>query len=125
MPVPEPAAFADSWVAAWNDHDLEAVLSHFADDVVFSSPLAARILPESGGVLRGKGELRRYWAEGLRRIPDLRFTIEWVFAGIDVLVLSYRNQAGNLVDEVLRFEGGLVVEGHGTYLVEDGRHPAA
>ena len=116
MSVPEPAAFAASWVAAWNAHDVEAVLAHFADDVVFSSPVAARILPETGGVVRGKEELRRYWTEGLRRIPDLRFTVERVFAGIDVLVVSYRNQRGDLVDEVLRFRDSLVVEGHGTYL---------
>ena len=33
-------------------------------------------------------------------------------------MLSYRNQAGGLVDEVLVFSDGLVVEGHGTYLVD-------
>jgi len=122
--MPDAATFGASWAAAWNAHDLEAVLVHFADDVVFTSPVAARILPESAGVLRGKDELRRYWAEGLRLIPDLRFTVERVFAGIDVLVISYRNQAGNLVDEVLRFEDGLVVAGHGTYLADGGDNPA-
>lgn len=122
--VPDAAAFSSSWVAAWNAHDLEAVLAHFADDVVFTSPVAARILPETGGVLRGKDQLRRYWAEGLRLIPDLRFTVERVFVGIDVLVVSYRNQAGHLVDEVLRFADGLVVAGHGTYLAEGGDNPA-
>ena len=101
MPVPEPAAFAASWVAAWNAHDVDAVLTHFAEDVVFTSPLAARLFPDSGGVLRGKGELRDYWTEGVRRIPDLQFMVERVFAGIDVLVVSYRNQAGNLVDQAI------------------------
>ena len=31
-------AFAREWVKAWNDHDLEAILSHYAEDVVFHSP---------------------------------------------------------------------------------------
>lgn len=31
-------AFAREWVKAWNDHDLPAILSHYADDVVFHSP---------------------------------------------------------------------------------------
>lgn len=123
--VPDPAAFSSSWAAAWNAHDLDAVLAHFADDVVFTSPVAARILPETGGVLRGKDELRRYWSEGLRLIPDLRFTVERIFVGVDVLVIGYRNQAGNLVDEVLRFaDDGLVVAGHGAYLVDGGDNPA-
>ncbi|MDM7853684.1 nuclear transport factor 2 family protein [Cellulomonas alba] len=122
--TPDAARFSASWVAAWNAHDLDAVLAHFADDVVFTSPVAARILPETGGVLRGKDELRRYWAEGLRLVPDLHFTVERVFAGVDVLVISYRNQVGSLVDEVLRFAGGQVVAGHGTYLAESGDDPA-
>ena len=30
--------FAGHWLEAWNSHDLDAVLSHCSDDVVFSSP---------------------------------------------------------------------------------------
>jgi hypothetical protein len=120
MTLPDPAAFAAAWVAAWNAHDLDAVLAFFHDDVVFSSPVAARLLPETGGVVHGKDELRRYWSEGLRRIPDLHFTVERVFGGVDALVIEYRNQNGGLVDEVLVLADGLVVRGHGTYLV-DGR----
>ena len=61
MPTPDPAVFADDWVRAWNDHDVEAVLAHFHDDVVFNSPVAARVLPETGGVVRDKAALREYW----------------------------------------------------------------
>jgi len=116
MTVPDPAAFSAEWASAWNAHDLDALMTHFHDDVVFTSPVAVQIVPGSGGVLRGKEALRDYWTEGLRRIPDLRFTVERVFAGVSVLVISYRNQRGNLVDEVLVFADGLVIEGHGTYV---------
>jgi ketosteroid isomerase-like protein len=67
MEQEEAAAFARRWVTAWNDRDVEAVLSHFADDAVFTSPLADRVLPGSGGVIRGKNALRDYWTEALRR----------------------------------------------------------
>ncbi|MGH3529462.1 MAG: nuclear transport factor 2 family protein, partial [Pseudonocardiaceae bacterium] len=40
----DAAAFADDWVEAWNSHDLDRILSHFTDDVVFTSPVAARFL---------------------------------------------------------------------------------
>jgi ketosteroid isomerase-like protein len=115
MTPSDPHAFARDWVAAWNAHDVEAVLRHFHDDVVFTSPVAARVLPESGGVLRGKDELRRYWTEGLRLIPDLRFTVEAVYTGLTAVVITYRNQKDVLVNEVLIFDGDLVREGHGTY----------
>lgn len=48
MPTPDAAAFTLAWTRAWNDHDVEAVLDHFHDDVVFTSPVAARVIPESG-----------------------------------------------------------------------------
>lgn len=79
------------------------------------------MVPSSGGVVLGKQALREYWTEGLRLVPDLHFTVERVFAGVGVLVITYRNQGGGLVDEVLVFADGLVVEGHGTYLVSEGR----
>ena len=119
MRIPEPTAFAQHWLEAWNAHDLESLLGHFADGVVFTSPVAAQLLPGSDGVIRGKEALRAYWTEGLRRIPDLRFDLVGVYAGVEAIVINYRNQKGGLVNEVLRFADGLVVEGHGCYLGPD------
>jgi len=87
-------AFADRWKDDWNTRNLEALLGHFAEDVVFTSPLAARIIPGSKGKLVGKSALRAYWAEGLDRTPTLSFTVDHVFSGVDILVIQYRNQAG-------------------------------
>jgi ketosteroid isomerase-like protein len=44
--TPDPRVFAEDWLAAWNRHDVDAVLAHFHDDVVFTSPVAARVVPE-------------------------------------------------------------------------------
>jgi ketosteroid isomerase-like protein len=114
---PDADAFAQQWVDAWNAHDVESVLQHFADDVVFTSPVAAKLLPETAGIIRGKPALRDYWTTALRRITNLRFTVEGVYEGTDTIVIAYRNQGGGLVSEVLRFSDGLVIEGHGTYHV--------
>ena len=54
-------AFAQQWVAAWNARDVDAVLEHFHEDVVFTSPVAAKLLPDTHGVVRGKPALRQYW----------------------------------------------------------------
>jgi len=110
--------FGDTWLAAWNSHDLEGVLAHFSDQVTFSSPVASRIVDGSDGVIRGKEALRAYWREGLKRYPDLHFELVGTYVGIDTVVLNYRNQNGTLVSEVLRFDGTLVIEGHGAYLAE-------
>lgn len=114
--IADPGAFVADWVDAWNAHDLDRVLAHFHDDVVFSSPVAAAVLPGSAGVLRGKPAVREYWTRGLELIPDLHFTVEATFTGVTALVIQYRNQRGNVVSEVLVFDGDLVRTGHGTYL---------
>lgn len=119
MDTESARAFADAWAAAWNAHDLEAVLGHFTDDAVFASPKAVALVPGSDGVVRGKEALRAYWAEGLRRIPNLRFEVLGVYAGVGAVVIHYRNQDGGLVNEVLTIgAGGLADGGYGTYLAE-------
>jgi len=111
----DPVAFAEDWAAAWNARDIERVLDHFHEDATFSSPFAKRVRPVSGGRLRGKAEIRDYWTAGLQAIPDLRFTVEAVFAGLDHIIILYMNQAGIRVSEILRLRDGRVIEGHGTY----------
>ncbi len=44
MSRPDPESFARDWVAAWNDHDLDAVLAHYADGIVFHSPRIAQVM---------------------------------------------------------------------------------
>ena len=108
-------AFAREWCEAWNAHDVERVLQHFNDDAVFTSPAASRIVPETDGRVNGKANLRQYWSKALSLIPDLHFEVVQLFAGIETLVIRYRNQKGVEVNEVLIFEDGLVRSGHGTY----------
>jgi hypothetical protein len=88
--TPEPGVFAEDWVTAWYRHDVDAVLTHFHDDVVFTSPVAARVMPHSKGVVRGKADLREYWCAALNTMPDLHFEIVGIYRGESVLVINYR-----------------------------------
>ena len=85
-------ALAKQWVRDWNAHDIDALLEHFTDDVVFTSPVAIRIFG-GDGVLRGKEALRKYWSEGVRAIPDLHFEVLALYVGVSTLVINYRNLA--------------------------------
>ena len=40
------ADFARLWLADWNSHDLDAILGHYAEDVIFTSP---KVLGFTGG----------------------------------------------------------------------------
>lgn len=114
----DPKPFAERWLKAWNAHDLDAVLALFHDDIVFTSPLAMKIVPESDGVLRGKPALRTYWSAALAQLPDLRFELTSLFAGVDSMLIGFRVNGGAERFEILRFRGERVSEGHGTYRIE-------
>lgn len=109
------AAFAEQWLEAWNARDLDAVLAHFHEDVLFTSPLAAQLDPASAGVVKGKTALRAYWSAAIARNPGLHFEITSLFIGVDCLLIGFRNDRGEDRFEVLRFREGRVFEGHGTY----------
>lgn len=97
-------AFARDWIDAWNAHDLDRVLAHYADDVEFVSPLALRVVPASGGLIRGKANLRAYWARALAAYPQLQFTLHAVLTGVDSATLVYDSVAGLLAAEVCVFD---------------------
>ncbi|MFB7668671.1 nuclear transport factor 2 family protein [Kitasatospora sp. NPDC056138] len=107
--------FTEEWAAAWNSHDLERVLAHYTEDVVFASPRILQLLGDPSGEARGKDALRAYWSKALRLLPDLHFTVEDVRASVDTLVINYRNERGQAVAEVLTFRAALVCRGFGAY----------
>ena len=62
-----------------------------------------------------KTALSNYWRRALDGNPDLHFDLIEVYVGVHTLVLHYRNQNGTLINEVLTFHEGLVVDGHAAH----------
>jgi SnoaL-like domain len=96
-------SFASEWVAAWNAHDIERVLSHYSDGFEMSSPIIAQLLGESSGVLRGKEAIGAYWRKALQVVPDLKFELIAVLVGVRSLVIYYKGARGRLSAEVFDF----------------------
>lgn len=113
---PDPAAFAAEWVAAWNAHDLERVLSHYAEAIVFVSPNSTRYTGDPTGRVVGKAALRDYWSRALQ-VPGLRFTLRGVYSGPDGVAIRYHSsRTGAEACEVVRFDDeGLVIDSAAFY----------
>ncbi len=106
----EARKFANEWIAAWNSHDLDAILFHYDDNVVLNSPVAAKLLNDPSGAVRGKAALREYFRRGLQTYPDLRFELLDVMFGLSSVVLCYKNQKGTKTAEFMEFgESGKVI----------------
>ncbi|SFW57649.1 SnoaL-like domain-containing protein [Sinomicrobium oceani] len=81
--------FTTVWLEAWNSHNLDAIMAHYADDVSFYSPVAAELSPEGKGHISGKEALREYFSMALQKYPGLCFTLHKALKGVDSVVLYY------------------------------------
>lgn len=94
-------AAAETWIAAWNSHDLERILDQFSDDVELVSPRVIELLGDPSGTIRGKAALRAYFRHGLAAAPNLRFELLQVYVGINDFAIQYKRHDGRVVVEVL------------------------
>lgn len=101
-------AFAQDWVAGWNAHNLERILSHYADDFEMTSPLIVQRMGVASGSLKGREAVGAYWAQGLAAAPDLRFVLREVMVGVGSIAIVYDSvTAGCTVVERLQFDGNM------------------
>ncbi len=100
------ARFPDEWYAAWNAHDLDEILSHYDDDIVFVSPFVVALNDDPTGTLHGKDALRAYFSRALERFPDLRFQPIATLVGVDSVTLHYVSVQDRLAAEVMTLGPG-------------------
>jgi hypothetical protein len=109
MTEAEAQDFAQEWIAAWNSHDLERILKHYAEDVEVTSPLAEVVLGPGRTTIKGKPAVREYWSAGLAKYPDLHFRLFRAYAGPRSVVLHYQGVQALMGAECLEFDAaGLV-----------------
>jgi ketosteroid isomerase-like protein len=102
----EASNLAKHWIAAWNSHDLDAIMTHYADAIKLTSPAAAQLLGIPDGKVVGKQNVRAYFQRGLQAYPDLHFHLENVLCGIKSVVLYYANQSGTHTAEFMEMSPG-------------------
>ncbi|UPK68089.1 nuclear transport factor 2 family protein [Chitinophaga filiformis] len=108
--------FADEWVAAWNAHDLDAVLSHYTDDFEMSSPFILQMGISPDGRLKGKENVRNYWEKAMAKYPDLHFDLHEVLSCMNTVILYYTSVSGKKAAEYFVFnEDGKVFQAMGHY----------
>lgn len=96
-------SFAEEWLEAWNAHDLDRIMSHYAPDFVFASPLIPAVAGEASGVLKGHDAMRAYWSKALQRRPDLKFKRKNLLVGVNSLVIYYKRHDGRRGAEHFEF----------------------
>ena len=101
--------FATEWIGAWNAHDLDAIVAHYAQDVTFVSPFVAALTGEESARIEGRDALREYFRRGLETFPDLHFELYTALPGASSIALHYRSVGGRLAIETMELDAaGLV-----------------
>lgn len=107
-------ALARRWLACFETKDADALVALYAPDARHFSPKLRALRPGSGGCLRGRAELRAWWADAFLRLPGLRYRETRLTAQPGRVVLEYvRSAPGEedlLVAEVFEVRDGLIVE---------------
>ena len=104
---------ASAWFAAFNDHDLEKLLSLYDDAAQHYSPKLKIRQPETNGLVSGKAALRAWWRDAFDRLPTLEYKPTSFTANNDRVFMEYirkvTGEADMLVAEVLEIKAGLIV----------------
>ena len=99
--------FAKEWVEAFNSHDLERILGHYAPTIELISPLYLRFTGGLSDAVHGIDGLRQYFGGALNRYPDLCFTLLEVAAGSRGICIRYRsNLEARIAMECIEFDAG-------------------
>jgi hypothetical protein len=106
-------SIAQNWFGAFNNHDLEKLLSLYDDHAEHYSPKLKIRQPETNGWIKGKDALRNWWLDSFNRLPTLNYCIVHIMASEDRVFMEYIRQVEGdedmKVGEVLEIRNGLII----------------
>ena len=103
MTIEEARTFAEKWINSWNSHNLDDILSHYAEDIEVTTPMIKLATGHERASLSGKQAVEKYWDSALNKLPDLHFELVQVTAGVNSVALYYKSVMGKMAIEVMFF----------------------
>lgn len=96
--------FSEEWISAWNSRQIDRIMNHYAEEIVFYSPVIQNLGVNQEGILRNKTALRSYFEKGLAQYPDLFFDLHDVLVGTNSVVLYYSSINNKKSAEFMQFD---------------------
>jgi hypothetical protein len=112
MPVQELITIANKWFEAFNEQNLENLLSLYHDDAEHYSPKLKVRHPETNGLIKGKSAMRTWWHDAFARLPNLSYKVLRLTPFENRVFMEYIRQVPGeedlYVGEMLEVENGLI-----------------
>ena len=113
MSAEQNVSIANLWFQAFNEHNLENLLSLYDDNAQHFSPKLKIRLPETKGLVTGKEALRSWWQDAFDRLPSLQYNPTSLTANEERVFMEYIRKVDNeedmLVAEVLEIQGSKII----------------
>jgi ketosteroid isomerase-like protein len=113
MKAEQNKEIARKWFAAFNEHDLENLLSLYHDNAQHYSPKLKIRQPETKGLIQGKNTLGLWWKDAFDRLPTLKYEVVKLTADDEQVFMEYtrfvEGEEPLSVGEVLEIENGKIV----------------
>lgn len=100
--------FAADWINDWNSHDIERILSHYAQAIEFHSPKVSIFTKGAKAYFSTREELRPYFLRALANRPNLHFKLIQTCADANGIALVYQNDIDAIGVELMDLD----VNGH-------------
>ncbi len=104
---------AKLWFKAFNEHDLESLLSLYDDNAEHFSPKLKIREPETNGLIQGKEALRKWWKDCFERLPTLHYEVQKLTADSEQVFMEYIRKVDGEEDmnigEVLEIKKGKII----------------
>lgn len=108
MTTQQNLSIAHKWFDAFNNHNLEQLLSLYDEDAEHFSPKLKIKKPETNGLVKGKPALYDWWQSAFESIPTLHYRVTSLTADADRVFMEYvrtvENESEMLVAEVLEIK---------------------
>ena len=99
--TPDIKPLVFDWMDAWNKKDIDSIMKHYVDDIVFYSPTVVKRWEISEGKIQGKAKLKEHFLKAFELFPDLHFEFISLLYGIDGIMIVYKRETGILAADIV------------------------
>jgi ketosteroid isomerase-like protein len=108
-----PQEIAQKWLQAFNEHNLENLLSLYDDNAEHFSPKLKLRKPETNGLIKGKAAMREWWQDAFNRLPSLAYRELTITSNNERVFMEYKRIVSGEeemnVAEVLEIKNDLII----------------
>ncbi len=113
MAINKNLSIAHKWFEAFNNKNLDQLLSLYDDYAEHFSPRLKQKNPETNGIIKGKTDMYSWWKTAFEELPTLQYKVTSLTANSDRVFMEYtrsvHGEKDMVVAEVLDIKDEMII----------------